>query len=289
MKLKKLILLVPMLLSLSACNGGKDTVAGTYSFQLGSDNSTHTGIHLTLTDDDFGKEIEGVGETKKFSLEFDVAAQGVNVAGFFINFDDLKELLNGNTELIDQYVAPVKNANDSSETTSSEESSEDQKTTITGYYYVTEETVKEASGRIVTENRLHLGVTVLDDYQIDDDIVEKILYATITDTAVNVVIPVSIMDFLYQLYWYGYRISSLDELFDPTDLEVESNKVLKHHDVGTHPGQGDETKERAIEIIQGYQRDRKETATNYHIAEDLFLNYRDYHTLDMGLTKDGTK
>ena len=98
-----------------------------------------------------------------------------------------------------------------------------------------------------------MGVQVLDGVHISPDIVEKILYATI------------------------------DELLSPTDLEVESHGLMKHNQIGTHPTEDD------VNDIIAYQDLRKSQASDYHVAEAIFLDYRDFHTLNMGLLKDGTK
>ena len=279
MKLKKLILLVPMLVSLAACGGSKKDFTGTYSFQLGSTDGTHTGINLTLTDEPEDVEIESGAQAKKFSLEFNIKGKGQSGGTSF--FSIIEEF----SDVIKEYTpVEIGEANETSESTSgdtSDSSEEGLPTTIEGYYYVKEVEVKEANGKVSKENRLSMGVEVLDGIDIGPEIVEKILYAYINDDTLNVVIPVSVTDFLYQLYWYGYRISSLDELLDPTDLKEESHGILKHNDIGTHPTEDD------IEDIKGYQSLRKDTASDYHIAEAFFLDYRDFHTLNMGLVKNG--
>lgn len=281
MKLKKLILLVPMLVSLAACNGNNKTYAGKYSFQLGNDKTAHTGINLTLTDDPAEVELDPSIEAKQFQLEFKIKGkegkEGEKGTSFFSVVEEF-------SSLIKEYTATdVSETSESTSSDTSESGGEDVPTTINGYYYVSQVEYKESSGKVVKQNRLYMGVQVLDGVNISPDIVEKILYATIDDTTLNVVIPVSIMDFLFQLYWYGYRISSIEELLSPTDLEVESHGLMKHNQIGTHPTEDD------VNDIIAYQDLRKSQASDYHVAEAVFLDYRDFHTLNMGLLKDGTK
>ena len=273
MKLKKLILLTPMLISLAACNGGETSYAGTYSFQLGSDSGTHAGIHLTLTDEVVpDMEIEA----KKFSIQFDVSGgAGAGILGSLGHIDDILKAINSGEKIdIDDLEETYTDVKDTAIDIIKDET-EDKPITIDGYYYTKE---------VEKETRLMMGIS-LDAYDIDisDEIVEKVMFATITTEQVNVVIPVSIKDFLYQLYWYGYRVAGIDSLLEPVSLPNE-NPFMHYNEVGTHPTAED------VEEIQKYQKKRQEDKPDgYELGEFIYNDYFNYHTLSMGLAKDGKK
>ncbi len=281
MKAKKLILLVPMLLSLAACNGSNDSIAGTYSFQLGSNEGTHAGIHLMLSDEFY---TDGDLETpaKKFSLTFDIKGQDEG-SDMFSTIGSIAELMGEDDEDSSESSSEVSSSSEtssSSEVTSeSESSSEDPDVSLHGYYRMLELELDDGS----KVNYLSMGINVLDEYEISPFIVEKIMYATYSDDAVTVVVPVSIKDLFYQLYWYGYRISGLSSLLNPVKLP-EENPLLKYNTVGTKP-----TAEQAKDIA-AYQKKRQEdykagVITNYEAGEEIYNDYFVYHTLSMGLNK----
>lgn len=279
MKAKKLILLVPMLLSLAACNGSKDSIAGTYSFQLGSNEGTHAAIHLMLSDDPYS---DGDLDTpaKKFSLTFDIKGED-DGNDMFSTIGTIAELLGGDEDTSESSSETTSSSETSStEATSSEATtSESPDVSVHGYYRMLELSLDDGS----TVNYLSMGISILDEYEISPFIVEKIMYATYSDDAVTVVVPVSIKDLFYQLYWYGYRISSLSSLLNPVKLP-EENPLLKYNTVGTKP-----TAEQAKDIA-AYQKKRQADAkegiiTNYEEGEEIYNDYFVYHTLSMGLNK----
>ncbi|MCR4879979.1 MAG: hypothetical protein K5906_03375 [Bacilli bacterium] len=279
MKAKKLILLVPMLLSLAACNGSKDSIAGTYSFQLGSNEGTHAAIHLMLSDDQYS---DGNLDTpaKKFSLTFDIKGED-DGNDMFSTIGTIAELLGGDEDTSESSSETTSSSETSStEATSSEATtSESPDVSVHGYYRMLELSLDDGS----TVNYLSMGISILDEYEISPFIVEKIMYATYSDDAVTVVVPVSIKDLFYQLYWYGYRISSLSSLLNPVKLP-EENPLLKYNTVGTKP-----TAEQAKDIA-AYQKKRQADAkegiiTNYEEGEEIYNDYFVYHTLSMGLNK----
>ena len=275
MKLKKLFLLMPMLFSMTACNGGEKSYAGTYSFQLGSNTGTHAGIHLTLTDD-LVPDMEN--PAKKFSIEFDVGGKAEDEngagAGIFSSLRYMNEILAAldSTDIVDadKLEDYFNNLVDNKE---EEGATDDKPITINGYYQV-----------VKGEDRtnLEMGITFNDyGFTIPEEIVKMVMYATISDDTVTVVIPVSIRSFLFQLYWYGYRIAGLSSLADPVYLPDE-NPMIEPHDIGTHPTAKD------VKKIQEYQQWRSDnTPTGYETGEFLYINYYNYHTLSMGLIKDG--
>ena len=278
MKLNKLILLTPMLLSLMACNGSKDSYAGKYSFQLGSDTGTHAGIHLTLTDEDM-PNMEN--PAKKFSLEFDVSgAAGAGIFGSLGNIGQILEAINAATDIsIDEIEKAYDAAEQAAESAVAEAT--EGPIVIDGYYRI----IKEEK-----QARLSMGVT-LEKYEIDisEDLVEMVMFATIDSEQVNVTIPVSVKDFLFQLYWYGYRVAGLDSLLAPVDLSKEYDDWdPERHQIGLHPTEKEIT---TIKNHQNRRHDEHQAGTGptpaYEIGEELYRDYHDYHTLTMGLAKDG--
>ena len=275
---KKLFLVIPMLFSIASCSGGEKTYAGTYSFQLGSDEGTHAGIHLKLTDDPAEKKVDDQ-DTKKFALQFDIGASGSSgVFGMIKHLDKVLEVINTvgiDTTSIDEIVRKIE-----------EETTDDDievPLTINGYYYFKE--VKNAKDK--DETRLMMGIEFGETISIDEKLVEMVMYSTYANDTVNVVIPVSVEDFLFQLYWYGYRVAGLDSLTKPVALP-EENAFMHYNQVGSHP-----TKEE-VEEIQKYQlqREAKHEAgdlKDYELGEFIYNSYHDYHTLSMGLAKDGKK
>lgn len=270
MKYPKLLVTLPFLFSMVGC-GGRGSYIGTYSFQLGSNEGTHTAIHLELTNDPFTTDNPELAKfnPKRFKLDFD------------INGFSSKEVRNNSSSS-----EPSSSESVSSENVSSEE--EPSEPTIDpfadfdafqGYYYTNGEMEK-------TGELLHLGIDLLDIFEISPEVTELILYATVTPTEINVVIPVSLNDLYYQLYWYGYRVGSLFEAIEPVNLYEEDKSffelALAGNKPGTHP-----TKD-VITAIQDYQKKREEDKpAGYQTTEKLFSNYRDFHTLNMGLKKNG--
>lgn len=272
MKLKKIILLTPMLISLAACNEGETSYAGTYSFQLGSDTGTHAGIHLKLTDEAV-PDMEFAA--KKFSIEFDVSGgKGAGILGSLGNINEILKALNSDEKVdLDDLEKIYEGAKDTASDIIND--NDEEPIVINGYYY----TLPEEK-----ETRLMMGIS-FDDFgiNIDDNLVEKVMYATITSDVVNVVIPVSIKDFLYQLYWYGYRVAGIDSLFEPVYLPDE-NPFMHENSIGSHPTEKD------VEEIQKYQKKREEDKPDgYELGEMIYNDYFNYHTLTMGLAKDGKK
>ncbi|MCQ2742666.1 MAG: hypothetical protein MJ239_05145, partial [Bacilli bacterium] len=87
---------------------------------------------------------------------------------------------------------------------------------------------------------------------------------------INVCIPVSLNDLAFQLYWYGYRID-IQNIFE-SEVPVEELPQDQHHQIGTHPNTEDIKAIRETEIAKG-------------LSVNMFEEYRDYHTLTMGLRK----
>jgi len=287
---RKLFLLVPLALSLASCSGPKSP-AGTYSFQLGSDSGTHAGIHLTLTDEEAQIDTSTVTSEepisgKKFELKFDVgAAASSGVMGLIGHLDVVIEYLENHTG---EDFTTVEELVNNIQQTIKEKGEESVPLSIPGYYYF-KDAVNPTSGK--NETRLMMGIdfNFIKDMpvQLPANLVEKIMYATYSDDTINVIVPVSLQDLLFQIYWYGYRIAGLKSITNPVDLHNE-NPYIQHHDIGTHP-----TSEE-VKTIQEYQKSREErykagdiSEEDYETGEFIYNSYHDYHTLTMGLTKNG--
>lgn len=132
---------------------------------------------------------------------------------------------------------------------------------LSGYYYV------DKTNKVYNENRLHIGINILGEYEIPEEITDLIFVANINSNLANFYIPVSINDLVFQLYWYGFDLN-FAELIDP---ESEGGDPFVSpdgkHEVGTHPTQDDINK------------------INEHYEKDHGTKYRDFHVLKLGLTK----
>ena len=140
-------------------------------------------------------------------------------------------------------------------------------TPLRGYYRV------DKNQKVYDETRLCIGLNVLEDYEIPEEVAEMVFVATITSNFVNFYLPVSVKDLKYQLYWYGYDFSIdkiLEEMLsesEETDIEPTASPDGQH-DLGSHP-----TKEDVAKINEHYK--------DSHNGEE----FRDFHVLKLGLTK----
>ena len=132
------------------------------------------------------------------------------------------------------------------------------KINLTGYYYVTD----AANGK---DKTLHLGVSINielyeEPIEIEPEKVEKIIYSKIDDKNAVLYIPTSLFDLTLQLNWYDYYTAHYAEWSQELKAQYPSEDP-----VGTHP-----TPELVEQIkqLEGYEE------------------FRDYHTVKMGLAKD---
>ena len=133
---------------------------------------------------------------------------------------------------------------------------------ITGYYSI------DKNVKVYDETRLNIGINFLGEYELPTKITDLLFVASINKNIVNFYLPVSIDDLMFQLYWYGYDLSSTkwnsEEVTDDDFLVTPEGK----HDIGTHP-----TAEEIATI-------------NTHYADDHDGKvYRDFHILKLGLSK----
>ena len=281
MKIKKSLLLLASLLSLTSC--GEKQIDGVYSFQLGKDGGTHFGVYLNLTNEIFKEGKTG----KKFELSFDADLKSMESMGShsLIDIEKIKQLF-------PEFV-------------------KDDKLIIDGYYLL--------SGRLnrLQEEILAFGLDLDkiydavaraykeetgDDFPISkedfleiikDDLVEDIIYASYKTETVNLYVPVSLEDAYLQLYWYGYDIrlnlgSVLSDLNfksrEPESEEQNNEKIIEvivnedwvtNHELGSHP-----TDKAYIEHFEEFKAVFDETHKDQWVT-----TFRDYYTLQMGMIK----
>jgi len=231
--------LLVLVVTLTSCGNGSS--AGVYKFQLGKDKGTHFTIMLTMTDDDVidGSEIKG----KRFEFSVQSNAKNNPVSESGSTDDEISDITNnllsnakcsGYYNLVKVNVPYGRQSEDKTYV----------KIGITGF---------EASDIKISQKDI-------ENFDITPDIIEKLMYIEINDKIANVVVPVSVQDFMYQLYWYGYDIDTVN--LEMIELEVK-------HEIGTHP-----TKEDIEEINKTYP--------DAHKGD----KFRDFHTMVMGLTRD---
>ena len=247
-KLKLVSLLVP-LMALTSC--GKDPYVGVYSFQMGKEKSTHFSFVMDLTNEDFSVPGQTGAKVKKFTLTVDIDTGAKDGGKEDDTATGILDLFNGKA--------------------------------IPGYYSVGGPTEKD-------RNRLNLGLSVdevtkifFDEVEdlipvedigdiinIDYAMTEKIIFSEIDNKSLYLTVPVSINDFLFQLYWYGY-----DFQFDiPNDRFEMVKNPSGGHEAGTHP-----TKEEIDEI--------NKTFPDNHVEDEYTkITYRDFHALTLGLKKN---
>lgn len=258
---------------LASCSN-KNHFIGTYSFQLGREGETHAGASLTLTDEDYYTEVENkethVKENKvvgkKYSAvlsvdmgvntdvlnlipseEIDAETQEdkteVSFIGYY-NIHENKSKLNKSPQLLDLAIIFEK----------SQEPEVDPEQDPTG---------EENPGEGNEEE-----TPTIDDI-IDNEMVSKLIFSTITKNSVNMTIPVSIPDLALQLIWYGMD-------FDLYNLEPVSYARPDYCVPGSHP-----TREDIISINESKQLE------NSSLLALAGLDYfRDYNTVTINLTKN---
>lgn len=266
MNFKKFGLLLSTVPFVIACKS--NSIAGVYSFQMGKETGTHFGLFLNLKDELYDEEAMEEKDLKEFELSFDFK--------------------NGKEEEDDPKIQDIINIF----------KNKDGKASILGYYKLLDE--KNRSG----ENRLKLGISFgyivakIEEsigIELDDDdrreidklgdaqIIQKLLYATYKDNLVNIYIPVSAEDALYQLYWYGIDIqlkhTDPSDPESPTELQIVYMEGEDVHEFGTAPTPEDVTK-----INETYP-------ANHEVFEeldilDIHAEYRSFHQVKMGLTKN---
>lgn len=251
-KIPMLLASVPLLLT--SCS---TTIAGTYGFQLGKDKGTHFGIFITLTDTKYKNnnpeaEIDPRAKKCKYKFSFNLGSSDESETG---------NLLSGLAGLLGE------------------------EATFNGYYYENGKPSKDGTTELKIGVDFSFIKDLFDDEEedptdpddfpvISPDTIEKIVYTTYKNAVVTLNIPVSEVDVIYQLYWYGIDFSYSES----TGLEFITSPYGEHQP-GTHP---EETDVQAINNL-GYAEAHREFAEKFNI--DLH-SYRDFYTLAMGLNKN---
>ena len=261
MNFKKALLTFSMIPFLASCNANS-SIAGTYGFQMGKEAGTHFGIFLELTDNTY--------------TATDVSEEGLKEFNISLNIKNGKE--EEDSSAVKDILAWF---------------GDEEGASFKGYYKVTDEKNKEGEtllilglsftyliDRIKESYEAQMGEPLPDEVNDlvalgDEELVHKLLYATYKTNMVNIYLPVSISDAVYQLYWYGVDIQAY--YTDPNDITtftfgIEHSTV---HDFGTKP-----TAEEVATINETYPE--KHNGMSFMEVEE---NYRVFHQLKMGLSK----
>lgn len=244
MKISKLIFIPLLAVLLASCSSS--SIEGKYVFQMGKTQGTHFGIELLLTNEQVKKDETVLG--KKMTLDFDL---------------DMTTFSSTESNGVKSLASGVTKASNNSET----EDLVDNSFGFDGYYvYDASNAKKDAEGN----DLVGIGITQLFDIRYDEEgkrikdaipldipatVFDKVIYSTISGSTFTLVIPVSLDDLVFQLYWYGIDLLGKDT---PTE-----------HSVGSTPKQNE------IDKIN-------ETYPDGHDGK-LF---RKFHQLHMGLTKN---
>ena len=260
MEKRKALLVTTVLASLALASCGEKSYHGTYQFQMGKQSESHIGIYMDLTGDSIQVEINEEKVTmEKFTLKFSAPTSEASKEGVGAFISSFENGLYGGYKI--EYdaeknenhltLAPVININD-----------------------ILEQVTSEEEGSSSSEE----SSSTSEEFTIPSDFIDDILIATYDNDTINVTVPVSLNDLMFQLYWYGF------DLFDPLgEYEVEAHKH------GTHP-----TKEDVEEINKTYNAEER---LFKHLDLDAFVKYksalipvpvveyRDFNQLTMSLKK----
>lgn len=228
-KMRKFLLLLLFPLVMLSC--GSNKYYGYYAFQMGSDKSSHFGVFVDLTQEDYYMAEEEGGEEKLMGKKFKFGMRVSEDMVPDIPEDDPTEDPMGWLQkmfvamLVDLLNVEVENPDDP-----------DNPKGVTGYYNVSDKELEDR-GRKLNMNII-LNYTGLD---VPADVIQKLIIAYINGKTVQIVLPVSVKDFQYQLCWYGMYINL--KTFEVADLlEDEEYKQLLpmpgpqgEDRIGSHP------------------------------------------------------
>ena len=259
--------LIPVLLPFFLASCSARGVEGVYSFQLGKEDGRHMYACLELTNEKQQKkddqDLPMVDENGNPVYE-DGNIFRINMSMNFysgIDEDDIPDIdSNGNTNGDPNQGQPANpEAGQDSE-------DKDTDTHIDGLYRIGE-TFRDGSKELLLNPNLFGAY-------IDSSYVELVIFATVTKKNVSITIPVSIADFVLQLYWYGYDVDFAN--FDIVNMPEEY-----HHPKGSHPTAAE------VKAIND------DGFADNHPIPSMLLDYfpynfqfRDYNAVHLGLTKE---
>ena len=264
MKKSKALLISTVLAALSLTSCGKESYYGTYQFQMGKKTDAHIGIYMDLTGDNIEVELDGEKTNmEKFNLKLSIPEQttpeeNASLVGGLLTF--FEDGLFGGYKI--QYIqekdenhltlVPVIDLNKLME-------------------FVAEKTGEEASSSSGESSSQ-------EEFVIPSDFIDDVLIATYKGEKIDVTVPVSLNDLMFQLYWYGF------DIFDPTE-----EYPLEKHEKGTHPTEEDikkinETFNSDERLLKHYDLD---ALVKYKAAlvPAPVLEYRDFNQLTMTLSR----
>ena len=246
--------------TLFGCN---KSFEGTYSFRMGKYDDKYFEISLQLTEDDY--IYEGTNYGKKFTLN-------VDFANMFIGEDDGGLAMQIATFFQNGLSIPgYYNAGETSDKGTKLDFGLSVDKLLGDIDAVYGELIKLVLGSTLTEYFASTGI------ELDGDILEYIILAYANGEVVDMIIPVSVEDLLFQLYWYGIDINR--ETLDFVKVDA--------HEIGTHP-----TKEQVELVNQTYPATHFEKVDTGELDEydqpityDKEIYYRDFHTINLELLK----
>ena len=286
------LLLSVMAMGLASCGASK--VTGVYAFQMGKAKGVHMAVSMNLLSSPFKSATDGkiLGDTFRFVVDIKTNSGSSSSSSVPSSSNPSSYSSSETTSLLTSESLSVSASGSSSPDASQSWSSMSgipsddsgiqtvlkliyellgDGEAVVGYYKVGDPI--QGGGK-----QLHLGVDIDDEFldmlasllqidkqslQLTPEMTEKIIYSTIADKAVNISIPVSMDDLLFQLYWYGYDLHTEDGSFHFDNLPVT-------HAPGSHP---------TAEEVAAINADA--TFKAHHPS----VTYRDYYTVTLGLIK----
>lgn len=265
MKKRKALLISTVLMALSLSSCGESTYHGTYQFQMGKKNDAHIGIYMDLTGDNIEVELDGEKTNmEKFNLKLSVPEQATSeddsttlVGGLLTFFQDglfggykinyIEEKEENRLTLVpvidlNKLMEVVQGEGEEGESSSSQESSSQEELVI------------------------------------PSEFIDDVLIAKYNGNTIDVTVPVSLNDLMFQLYWYGFDIFDLGEEYP-----------IEKHEKGSHPTKDDikkinETFNSDERLLKHYDLD---ALVKYKAAlvPAPVLDFRDFNQLTMTLSR----
>ena len=266
MKKRNALLISTVLAALSLTSCGDKSYYGTYQFQMGKKTDAHIGIYMDLTGDNIEVELDGEKTNmEKFNLQLSIPEQttpedsgSASLVGGLLTF--FQDGLYGGYKI--QYI----------------EEKDENHLTLVPVIDLNKlmEVVQGEGGE--EESSSSQESSSYEEFVIPSDFIDDVLIATYKGETIDVTVPVSLNDLMFQLYWYGF------DIFDPTE-----EYPLEKHEKGTHPTEEDikkinETFNSDERLLKHYDLD---ALVKYKAAlvPAPVLEYRDFNQLTMTLSR----